>query len=54
LIETLGTFLGNPNNIVRVYAACTLEKILNMHIAQSMLISQEEKRSINNSQFVIS
>jgi hypothetical protein len=30
LIEKLGGFLTNENNVIRVYAACALEKILNM------------------------
>ena len=41
LIEKLGSFLGNSHNIVRVYAACALEKILNLQLAQSMVVNSD-------------
>jgi len=30
LASKLGNLLGNENSVVRIYAACTLEKILGM------------------------
>jgi len=47
LIEKLGSFLGNSNNIIWVYSACALEKILNLMNAQSMVAN------ITHSKYVI-
>lgn len=44
LVEKLGSFLGNQNNVIRMYAACALEKILNMQMGQSQVIGKQDLR----------
>ena len=53
LVEKLGSFLGNQNNVIRMYAACALEKILNMQMGQSQVIGKQDLRQ-GGQAFVIS
>jgi hypothetical protein len=56
--KKLGSLLGNQNAVVRVYAACALEKLLSMQVGQSRVMDRNRNgggfngKSINKSNFV--
>jgi len=37
----LGSFLANPNNVVRNYSACCIDKFLEMRVGQSKVITPQ-------------